>query len=126
MILDEGNEDELNLVIDTNTKGMINSIKAAYRHMKKYDSYGHIVNINSIAGHSCISITKEPKLNVYAGSKHFVTATTEVLRQELNSLQNRKVRISVNYSIIQRRINSMQNRITSSHIITIFRASARV
>lgn len=98
MILDEDNETILHSVINTNTLGLLNTTKAAYRHMKKYDSYGHVINVNSVAGHSCVSMTKEPLLNVYAGSKHFVTATTEILRQELNSLQNRKVRVSVSHN----------------------------
>lgn len=56
---------------------------------------GHIVNINSISGH-CVPIFGEiPMSNVYAGSKHAVTAITEVLRQELNYLQNSKIKVSV-------------------------------
>lgn len=95
MILDDDNEHDLNLVVDTNLKGLLNTTKAAYRHLKKYDAYGHIVNVNSILGHSVLKLGEKPTLNVYAGTKHAVTATTEVLRQELNYLQNRKVRVSV-------------------------------
>lgn len=94
MILNDDNEADLNLVIDTNVKGLLNSTKAAFRHLKKYDAYGHIIHVNSITGHNVVRFGRKPVLNVYAGSKHAVTATTEVLRQELNYLQNHKVRVS--------------------------------
>lgn len=35
-----------------------------------------------------------PAWNVYPGTKHAVTASSEVLRQELNYLKNEKVRVS--------------------------------
>lgn len=95
MLLDEGNDEDLSLVIDTNLKGLLYSTKAAYRHLKKYDSYGHIINVNSVMGHNVLRMGEKPTLNVYPGSKFAITATTEVLRQELNYLQNRKVRVSV-------------------------------
>lgn len=95
MILDENNEHDLDRIIDTNIKGLVYSTKAAYRHMTKYDAYGHIVHVNSILGHCVVPLAAKPMTSVYAGSKFAVTATTEVLRQELNYLQNRKVRVSV-------------------------------
>lgn len=100
MILKDDNEAELNLVIDTNLKGLMNTTKAAYRHLQKYDDYGHIINVNSIVGHNVVKFGRKPVVNMYAASKYAVTATTEVLRQELNYLQNRKVRVSVGYYFV--------------------------
>ena len=72
--------------------------KAAYKLIDKTKDYGHIVNINSVVGHSVPSMAgAEVNINVYAGTKYAVTATTEVIRQELNYLQNKKVKISVSF-----------------------------
>lgn len=50
--------------------------------MSKHKTAGHIVNINSILGHSIVDI---PGLDgVYPASKFAVTALTETLRHELN------------------------------------------
>lgn len=35
------------------------------------------------------------KANVYHGTKHAVTATTEILRQELIAMENDKIRVAV-------------------------------
>lgn len=83
-------------VIKTNFNGLVHVTRYAFALMKKSDDYGIIVNINSIAGH----ITPFPKdgksaANVYHGTKHAVTATTEILRQELVCMNNKKVKISV-------------------------------
>lgn len=94
MILEDDNDADLLQTITTNYCGLINCTKAAYRHLKKADAYGHIININSISGHKVVQIGEKQKLNVYPGTKYAITATTEVLRQELNSLQNRKVRVT--------------------------------
>lgn len=94
MILDDGNDADLLQTINTNFCGVINCTKATYRHLKTADAYGHIININSIIGHKVVLIGEKQKLNVYPATKYAITATTEVLRQELNSLQNRKVRVT--------------------------------
>ena len=65
--------------------------------MKKLDDYGHIININSIYGHGVPIVSTDPRTNVYAGTKHAITATTEILRQELNFLKNKKIRVSVGF-----------------------------
>lgn len=101
MILKDDNDAELNLVIDTNLKGLLNTTKAAYRHLQKYDAHGHIINVNSIVGHNVVKFGRKPVVNIYAGSKYAVTATTEVLRQELNYLENHKVRVSVSQYFVQ-------------------------
>ncbi|KAJ3651610.1 hypothetical protein Zmor_017639 [Zophobas morio] len=51
--------------------------------MKENKINGHIVHINSIAGHKVINVNA---MSVYPASKFAVTALTETLRQELNHL----------------------------------------
>lgn len=94
-ILGDDNDDALQQVIQTNLGGTLNCTKAAYRHLKKYDAIGHIININSVFGHGVPSFGPEPNVNIYPGTKHAITATTEVLRQELNFLKNHKVKVTV-------------------------------
>jgi len=103
MILDEGNCDNLKTVVETNLMGVLRCTKLAYQSMKKYDDIGHIVNINSVAGHIPINFhgTVMPEYNIYPGTKYAMTATTEVIRQELNFLKNRKVKITVSSTIMQ-------------------------
>lgn len=59
--------------------------------MREHNIDGHIVHINSIAGHK---VPYFPISNVYPSSKYAVTALTETLRIELNTLQS-KIKVSV-------------------------------
>lgn len=84
-ILDEGESvnDELKKIVDVNLMGLVYCTRAAFKSMKTRD-YGYIVNINSITGHFIPFPTEDvASYNTYAASKHGVTATNEVLRQEL-------------------------------------------
>lgn len=88
--------DDFDEVIRTNFNGLVHVTRHAFALMKKADDYGIIVNINSIAGH----ITPFPRegksaANVYHGTKHAVTATTEIIRQELVCMKNDKIKVSV-------------------------------
>lgn len=95
LILEDGNDAEMQSTIDCNISGMLHVTRAAYRHLRASDDYGHLIYINSVFGHKVDLIGGRQDVNVYSGSKHFMTATTEVLRQELNQLANRKVRVTV-------------------------------
>lgn len=79
-------------VLNTNVLGLTRCTRAAYRLMKKNDDYGIIININSIAGHYVPIISFS--MNMYAASKHAVTALTETIRQELVVAGNMKVRVT--------------------------------
>ncbi|CAO1334695.1 unnamed protein product [Diamesa hyperborea] len=93
-ILDEGDEvaKQLNEVINTNVTGLVQCTREAFRLMKKSDDYGFIININSVLGHSIPFM--EMSLNIYPPTKYAVTAVSEVLRQELISMKNKKIRVS--------------------------------
>lgn len=95
MILEDGNDADLQQLVDTNVIGLVFCTKAAYRHLSASGDYGHIINMNSILGHKVVQLGDRQATNLYSGSKHMVSATTEVLRMELNSLKNRKVRVTV-------------------------------
>lgn len=99
MILSDDSDVALQEVINTNLNGVIYCTKAAFKHMKKYDSIGHIININSIYGHGVPKFGDVPTVNIYPGTKYAITATTEVIRQELNYLKNKKVKITVSLTI---------------------------
>lgn len=75
--------------------GVIYCTRAAFATMKKRD-YGYIVNINSIGGHFIPFPTENvPSYNIYSASKYGVTATNEVLRQELATSEfGEKIRIT--------------------------------
>ena len=63
--------------------GTVYCTRAAFESMKSRD-FGYIININSITGHFVPFPTEDvPSYNIYAASKYGVTATNEVLRQEL-------------------------------------------
>lgn len=74
--------------------GMVYCARAAFNSMNKRNGYGYIININSITGHSVPFPTADvSSYNIYAGSKYAVTATTEVMRQEITCLNNKKIRV---------------------------------
>ncbi|XP_072381569.1 farnesol dehydrogenase-like [Diabrotica undecimpunctata] len=53
--------------------------REAIKQMKENNIQGHIININSLAGHKVVNF---PKLNVYSATKHAISALTETLRLE--------------------------------------------
>ena len=87
----DGSTEEWKKVFDTNVMGLCVATREAVKIMKANKIDGHIIHINSVAGHKVPNI---PNMNVYPASKHAVTALTETLRQELNSL-GLKIRITV-------------------------------
>jgi len=77
-------------VFETNVLGLCVATREAVKDMRANNVDGHIIHINSIGGHY---VPNFPGLNVYPASKHAVTALTETLRQELNSV-NSKIKIT--------------------------------
>lgn len=83
-------------VIRTNFNGLVHVTREGFRLMKKSNDYGFICNINSNLGHTVpFPFDKSLSHNVYQGSKFAVTATSEVLRQELICQDNDKIRVTV-------------------------------
>lgn len=90
------NMDQLRQCVNTNFLGVVYCTQEAFKQLNKSNDQGYIVNINSIAGQSFpfFGPGVPPPLNVYIGTKHAMTATSEVLRQELNYYQKNNIRIT--------------------------------
>lgn len=96
ILTDEEVSDKISEVINTNFAGLVHVTREAFRLLKKSQDYGMIININSNAGHKVpFPTNKDVSHNVYHGSKFAVTATSEVLRQELINMENDKIRVTV-------------------------------
>lgn len=78
-------------VLDVNVMGLSIATREAVKNMRENNVDGHIIHINSIFGHK---IANFARLNMYGASKHAVTALTETLRNELNSVGS-KIKITV-------------------------------
>lgn len=90
----DGDTEKWKRVLDTNVLGLCIATREAVKIMKKHDISGHVIHINSVLGHYAYDI---PNANVYIASKFAVTALTETLRQELNSVGS-KIRVTVSYN----------------------------
>ncbi|KAL1377953.1 hypothetical protein pipiens_015907 [Culex pipiens pipiens] len=89
-----GNTDKIKDVINTNITGLILCAREAYQSMKRRQVDGHIVNMNSVVGHSVpIGVDTLSTYNVYPATKYAVTAITETLRIELLN-DNSKVKVT--------------------------------
>lgn len=81
-------------IVDTNVMGVVYCVREAYHQMVDHKVDGHVVIINSIAGHS-VPYVPGSSFNIYAATKHAVTAMVETYRQEFsNSGTNIKVTVS--------------------------------
>lgn len=75
--IQNGDEDDWELMIDTNIKGLLFVSKMIMPSMIA-NQKGHIVNIGSVAGKEVYS-----KGNVYCSTKHAVDAITKAMRMDL-------------------------------------------
>lgn len=80
--------DDVDVMLDTNVKGILNMIRAVVPNMVAR-AQGHVINISSIAGHEAY-----PGGSVYCASKHAVDALTKSLRMDLVSTPLRVTAIS--------------------------------
>lgn len=95
-LTDEGNEESLKEILNTNLWGLVLCTKKAVAIMKREKVIGaHIININSVCGHKVpYTAGHKPSLNIYPSTKYALTALTEVLRQEFNH-DNFKFKVTV-------------------------------
>lgn len=94
--LSDGDTEIWRNIFNVNVLGLSIATREAIRDMKANNVDGHIIHINSVAGHQ---VTGFPKLNVYPASKHAVTALAETLRLELLNAKS-KIKITVTISVI--------------------------
>lgn len=99
-IIDNDNTESMRQVLDTNIMGVLLCTREAFQSMKARNIDGHIVIINSTAGHNVPFLGPQfPSLNIYPATKFAMTAVSEILRQEFQS-QETNIKISVRYSLI--------------------------
>ncbi|XP_044751238.1 farnesol dehydrogenase-like [Coccinella septempunctata] len=78
----DGDVEKWRKTFEINVIALCTATREAVRSMKKHKINGHIIHINSVAGHRPIGYVGE---NVYPASKYAVTALTESLRIELKA-----------------------------------------
>lgn len=78
----DGVTEDWRKIFDVNVIACCICCREAIKYMNKENIEGHLVIMNSIAGHY-VACLGEPSLNVYPSSKFAVTAFAESLRQEL-------------------------------------------
>jgi NADP-dependent 3-hydroxy acid dehydrogenase YdfG len=74
--VEESNDDDDRLMLETNVLGLVRMTRIVLPHME--DGRGHIVNLGSWAGREAY-----PQGGMYVGSKTAVLALTRVMRREL-------------------------------------------
>ncbi|KAM7353061.1 farnesol dehydrogenase isoform 3-T3 [Cochliomyia hominivorax] len=90
-----GNTEKILQVINTNIMGVLWCTREAFQRMHKRGNEGHILIINSIAGHQVLNfIDVLPSFNIYPATKFAITAMTETYRQEFQ-LYKSKVRVTI-------------------------------
>lgn len=80
--------DDVDVMLDTNVKGVLNMIRTVVPDMVA-KGQGHVINISSIAGHEAY-----PGGSIYCASKHAVDALTKSLRMDVVSTPLRVTAIS--------------------------------
>lgn len=94
-LLDADNTAKLRETIDTNILAVALCSREAVQQMRQRNVDGHIVHINSCAGHKIPYFAGlYPSFNIYPSTKFAVTAMTEVMRQELQTF-NTKIKVTV-------------------------------
>lgn len=70
--------------------------REAVKIMKENKVDGHIIHMNSISGHI---IPQLKGTNIYFGTKHAITALTEVMRRELHAMGT-KIKVTVSVAVL--------------------------
>lgn len=90
------NTKEIRQTVDTNLMGTVFCTREAFHTMcSEKNGNGHIVIVNSVAGHQVPNLGPDlPSLNIYPATKFALKAMNEIYRQEFQR-RNTQVRITV-------------------------------
>ncbi|XP_043483666.1 uncharacterized protein LOC122512094 [Leptopilina heterotoma] len=94
----ETNEKDWHQVIGVNILGVLYFCKEAIKMMKEFGEESHIININSIVGHRIVRSVGGWDSNIYAATKHAITALTTTLELELIDSKIRMTSISPGFT----------------------------
>ncbi|XP_026809481.1 farnesol dehydrogenase-like [Rhopalosiphum maidis] len=87
-----GNTNDWKQMFDTNVIGASICSREAIKIMEEIQiKEGHIININSVAGHYTFPLLKD--ISIYGATKHSITTITEYLR-ELTGMKNLPIRVT--------------------------------
>ncbi|KAG5670244.1 hypothetical protein PVAND_000521 [Polypedilum vanderplanki] len=81
-LTDLNNSSEMQRIINTNVFGVINCTREFVKSIRERNAEGHVIHINSIAGHFMPFQKDSPSMGIYSASKYAVTALAEQHRQE--------------------------------------------
>lgn len=87
---------DIKQTVDTNILGVVYCTQRAVKTMMEGNIAGHIIMINSVAGHVTVSHEGVQQTNIYGPSKYAITAMTEILRQEFKDL-NSRIKVTVRF-----------------------------
>lgn len=97
-LVEPNNTHMLKEVIDVNVMGVVWCTREVYNRMRTNNLEGHIIVINSIAGHQVLNFMGLlPSFNIYPATKFAISSIVETLRMEFGGHQS-KVKITVSYS----------------------------
>ncbi|CAG9865008.1 unnamed protein product [Phyllotreta striolata] len=77
--LSESDTNSWKTIMDVNVIGLCVATREAVKVMKSKNIEGHIINMNSLAGHFRVQVSG---LNLYPASKHAVTSISDTLKNE--------------------------------------------
>lgn len=78
-LLWEATEEDWNYILDTNVRGVINSIRSFIPLLMKINEEAHVINVASKSG-------LQRSTNIYSTSKHTVIAISEALHHQLQGV----------------------------------------
>ncbi|XP_017003589.1 farnesol dehydrogenase-like [Drosophila takahashii] len=103
-LTDEGNSDDVRAILDVNVLGVTWCTRQMFQSLQRRKvNDGHVVIINSVVGH-IVPAVEDFSLNMYAPSKHAITALTEILRQEFNKKGTKTKITSVSPGVVDTEI----------------------
>ncbi|KAL3271232.1 hypothetical protein HHI36_021726 [Cryptolaemus montrouzieri] len=119
----DGNAECWKKVLDTNVLGLCVATREAVNIMRNHDIAGHIIHINSVAGHRVPPI---PYTNVYSASKFAVTSLAQTLSKELKGIGSRIKVTSVSPGYVETDIVKANGFTTNETIMQIEKIAPRM